>query len=208
MIKFSGKKVGLTMSKKKNHFFAMLSRMKYINRWALMRNTHTENISEHSHEVAMIAHSLAVIGNKRFGKNLNAERVALLGIYHDAPEIITGDMPTPVKYYSTQIHEAFNKVEDDACSALLGMLPEDMQDEYRPFFFKTEEDKELWKYVKAADKICAYTKCLEEAKAGNGDFAKAAKTNLEAINKIDMPEVRCFMEEFLPSFNLTLDEMN
>lgn len=196
------------MSKNKNHFFAMLSRMKYINRWALMRNTHTENISEHSHEVAMIAHSLAVIGNKRFGKNLNAERVALLGIYHDAPEIITGDMPTPVKYYSAQIHEAFNKVEDDACNALLGMLPEDMQDEYRPFFFKTEEDKELWKYVKAADKICAYTKCLEEAKAGNGDFAKAAKTNLEAINKIDMPEVRCFMEEFLPSFNLTLDEMN
>ena len=196
------------MSKKKNHFFAMLSRMKYINRWALMRNTHTENISEHSHEVAMIAHSLAVIGNKRFGKNLNAERTALLGIYHDAPEIITGDMPTPVKYYSTQIHEAFNKVEDDACNALLGMLPEDMQDEYRPFFFKTDSDKELWKYVKAADKICAYTKCLEEAKAGNGDFAKAAKTNLEAINKIDMPEVRCFMEEFLPSFNLTLDEMN
>ncbi len=196
------------MSKKKNHFFAMLSRMKYINRWALMRNTHTENISEHSHEVAMIAHSLAVIGNKRFGKNLNAERAALLGIYHDAPEIITGDMPTPVKYYSTQIHEAFNKVEDDACNALLGMLPEDMLDEYRPFFFKTEEDKELWKYVKAADKICAYTKCLEEAKAGNGDFAKAAKTNLEAMNKIDMPEVRCFMEEFLPSFSLTLDEMN
>lgn len=186
----------------------MLSRMKYINRWALMRNTHTENISEHSHEVAMIAHSLAVIGNKRFGKNLNAERAALLGIYHDAPEIITGDMPTPVKYYSTQIHEAFNKVEDDACNALLGMLPDDMQDEYRPFFFKTDSDKELWKYVKAADKICAYTKCLEEAKAGNGDFAKAAKTNLEAINKIDMPEVRCFMEEFLPSFNLTLDEMN
>lgn len=196
------------MAKKKNHFFAMLSRMKYINRWALMRNTHTENISEHSHEVAMIAHSLAVIHNKRFGGNVNAERVALLGIYHDAPEIITGDMPTPVKYYSMQIHEAFNKVEDDACNALLDMLPNDMQDEYRPFFFKTEEDRELWKFVKAADKICAYTKCLEEAKAGNGDFAKAAKTNLKSINEIDMPEVKCFMEDFLPSYNLTLDEMN
>lgn len=196
------------MAKKKNHFFAMLSRMKYINRWALMRNTHTENISEHSQEVAMIAHCLAVIHNKHFGGNINEERVALLGIYHDAPEIITGDMPTPVKYYSTQIHEAFNKVEDDACNALLNMLPDEMRDSYKPFFFKTEEDSELWKYVKAADKICAYTKCLEETKAGNGDFVKAAKANLKAVNEIDMPEVRYFMEEFLPSYSLTLDEMN
>jgi len=196
------------MSKKKNHFFAMLSRMKYINRWALMRNTHTENISEHSLEVAMIAHALAVISNTRFGGRVNADRAALLGIYHDAPEIITGDMPTPVKYYSKQIHEAFNKVEDDACNALLDMLPEDMQDSYKPFFFKTEEDAELWKFVKAADKICAYTKCLEEAKAGNSDFDKAAKTNLKALNEIDMPEVKCYIEEFLPSYNLTLDEMN
>lgn len=196
------------MAKKKNHFFAMLSRMKYINRWALMRNTHTENISEHSQEVAMIAHCLAVIHNKHFGGNINEERVALLGIYHDAPEIITGDMPTPVKYYSTQIHEAFNKVEDDACNALLNMLPDEMLESYKPFFFKTEEDAELWKYVKAADKICAYTKCLEETKAGNGDFVKAAKANLKAVNEIDMPEVKYFMEEFLPSYSLTLDEMN
>lgn len=196
------------MSRKKNHFFAMLSRMKYINRWALMRNTHTENISEHSLDVAMIAHSLAVIRNKRFGGNVNAERAALLGIYHDAPEIITGDMPTPVKYYSKQIHEAFNRVEDDACNALIGMLPEDMRDEYKPFFFKQSGDEELWKLVKAADKICAYTKCLEEAKAGNSDFDKAAKTNLKSLGEIDMPEVKCFIEEFLPSYNLTLDEMN
>lgn len=214
MIKFYKSVIGYIkrevqqMSRKKNHFFAMLSRMKYINRWALMRNTHTENISEHSLEVAMIAHSLAVIRNKRFGGNVNAERAALLGIYHDAPEIITGDMPTPVKYYSSQIHEAFNLVEDDACNALIGMLPEDMQDDYRPFFFKQEEDEELWKLVKAADKICAYTKCIEEAKAGNRDFDKAAKTNLKSLNEIDIPEVKCFMEEFLPSYNLTLDEMN
>ena len=196
------------MSKKKNHFFAMLSRMKFIDRWALMRNTHTENISEHSLEVSMIAHALAVMHNNRFGGNINAERAALLGIYHDAPEIITGDMPAPVKYYSKQIPEAFNRVEDDACNALLDMLPDDMKDDYRPFFFKTEEDAELWKFVKAADKIFAYTKCLEEAKAGNRDFDKAAKTNLEALKAIDMPEVKCFMEEFLPSYNLTLDEMN
>lgn len=196
------------MSGNKNHFFAMLSRMKYINRWALMRNTHQENISEHSHEVAMIAHALAVLHNTRFGGNINAERVALLGIYHDAPEIITGDMPTPVKYYSRQIHEAFGKVEDDACSALLGMLPDDMQGSYKPLFFRQDEDKELWKFVKAADKICAYTKCIEEAKAGNSDFDKAAKTNYDALSAIDMPEVKCFIEEFLPSYNLTLDEMN
>lgn len=196
------------MGKKKNHFFAMLSRMKFINRWALMRNTHTENISEHSLEVAMIAHSLAVIHNRRFGGNINAERVATLGIYHDTPEILTGDMPTPIKYYSRQIHEAFNRVEGDACNSLLEMLPEDMRDEYRAFFFKIDEDAELWKFVKAADKICAYTKCLEEAKAGNSDFEKAAKTNLKALNAIEMPEVKCFIEEFLPSYSLTLDEMN
>lgn len=196
------------MSKKKNHFFAMLSRMKYITRWALMRNTYKENISEHSHDVAVIAHALVVIHNKRSGGNLNAERAALLGIYHDAPEIITGDMPTPIKYYSNKIHEEFNRVEDDACNALLNMLPDDLRPEYRPFFFKEEADIELWKYVKAADKICAYTKCLEESKAGNRDFDKAAKTNLKSINEIDMPEVKCFIEEFLPSYNLTLDEMN
>lgn len=196
------------MSRKKNHFFAMLSRMKYINRWALMRNTHTENISEHSLDVAMIAHALAVIRNKRFGGSVNAERVALLGVYHDAPEILTGDMPTPIKYYSSQIHEAFNRVEDDAGNALIDMLPDDMRDEYKPLFFKQDGDAELWKLVKAADKICAYTKCLEEAKAGNGDFDKAAKTNLKAIGEIDLPEVKCFMEEFLPSYSLTLDEMN
>ena len=146
---------------KKYHFFAMLSRMKFINRWALMRNTHMENISEHSLEVATVAHSLAVLHNKRFGGNVNAERTAVLGVFHDAPEIITGDMPTPVKYYSKQIRDAFNCVEDDACKALLDMIPEDLREEYKPFFIKQEEDRQLWKFVKAADKICAYTKCVE-----------------------------------------------
>lgn len=193
---------------KRYHFFAMLSRMKYINRWALMRNTHVENISEHSLEVATVAHSLAVIHNKRFGGNVNADRVAVLGVFHDAPEIITGDMPTPVKYYSKQIRDAYSSVEDNACQALLDMIPEDIREEYKPFFIKQEEDRRLWKFVKAADKICAYTKCLEEAKAGNHDFDKAAKTNLKSLQELDMPEVNCFMEDFIPSYGLTLDEMN
>ena len=196
------------MAKKKNHFFAMLSRMKYINRWALMRNTHMENISEHSLEVATVAHALAVIHNTRFGGNVNADRAAVLGVFHDAPEIITGDMPTPVKYYSQQIKEAYDQVEDDACQALLEMLPEDLRAEYAPYFIKQDADRQLWKFVKAADKICAYTKCLEEAKAGNSDFDKAAKTNLKNLQEIDMPEVKAFMDDFLASYNLTLDEMN
>lgn len=196
------------MAKKKNHFFAMLSRMKYINRWALMRNTHTENISEHSLEVATVAHALAVIHNTRFGGNINVDRVAVLGVFHDAPEILTGDMPTPIKYYSKQIQEAYSQVEDDACNALLDMLPADLREQYAPYFIKCEEDRQLWKFVKAADKICAYTKCIEESKAGNHDFDKAAKTNLKSLEEIDMPEVKCFMDEFLGSYSLTLDEMN
>lgn len=196
------------MSKKKNHFFAMLSRMKYINRWALMRNTHTENISEHSLEVATVAHALAVIHNTRFGGNINVDRVAVLGVFHDAPEILTGDMPTPIKYYSKQIQEAYSQVEDDACNALLDMLPDDLREQYAPYFIKCEEDRLLWKFVKAADRICAYTKCIEESKAGNHDFDKAAKTNLKGLEAIDMPEVKCFMDEFLGSYSLTLDEMN
>ncbi len=196
------------MAKKKNHFFAMLSRMKYINRWALMRNTHTENISEHSLEVATVAHALAVIHNTRFGGKVNADRAAVLGVFHDAPEIITGDMPTPVKYYSRQIKEAYDQVEDDACNALLDMLPEDLRTEYAPYFIKQDADRQLWKFVKAADKICAYTKCIEEAKAGNRDFDKAAKVNLKNLEEIDMPEVKAFMDDFLASYNLTLDEMN
>lgn len=192
---------------KRHHFFAMLSRMKYISRWALMRNTHTENISEHSLEVAGVAHALAVIHNKRFGGNVNAERAAVLGVYHDTPEIITGDMPTPVKYYSAQVHEAYSQVEDNACQALVDMLPEDLREEYAPFFIKQEEDRQLWKFVKAADKICALTKCIEEAKAGNTEFEKAAISTRKAIEEMNMPEAECFMADFLESYGLTLDEM-
>lgn len=191
----------------KHHFFAMMSRMRYINRWALMRNTHAENLGEHSHETAAIAHALAVIQNKRFGGSVNAERAALLGIYHDMPEILTGDLPTPVKYHNPEIKEAYNKVEETACEKLLKMLPDDLKEDYRPFFFQSEEDKELWKLVKAADKISALVKCVEEEKAGNREFGEARDTILKAIRNMDIPAANAFLEDFLPSYFLTLDEM-
>ena len=190
------------------HFFAMHSRMKYINRWALMRNVNEENISEHSNDVAVIAHALAVIKNVRFGGNLNAERVAFLGLYHDMTEIITGDMPTPVKYHSEDMREAFRKVEDMAGEKLLSMLPEDMRAYYESAFFHREEDEYLWKLVKAADKISALIKCIEEKNAGNNEFGKALESTRASIEKMDIPEVNVFLEEFIPSFYLSLDEQN
>lgn len=191
-----------------NHFFAMHSRMKYINRWALMRNTSNENLSEHSNDVAVIAHALAVIKNLRFGGNVNPERAAFLGLYHDMAEIITGDMPTPVKYYSETMREAFGDVENVACEKLLEMLPEDMREYYRGAFFKSDEDAEEWKIVKAADKISALIKCIGEEKAGNSEFAKAKESTLKAIEKMNMPEADEFLGEFIPSFSLSLDEQS
>lgn len=187
-------------------FFAMHSRMKYINRWALMRNTASENISEHSNDVAAIAHALAVIKNARFGGNLNAERAAFLGLYHDMPEIITGDMPTPVKYHSKQMHEEFLKVENVACEKLLAMLPEDIREYYSSAFFKQDEDEYLWKLVKAADKISALIKCIEEKNAGNREFDKALQSTENSIKEFNLPEVDAFVESFIPSFHLNLDE--
>lgn len=191
-----------------NHFFAMHSRMKYINRWALMRNTVTENISEHSNDVAVIAHALAVINNVRFGGNLNAERAAFLGLYHDMTEIITGDMPTPVKYHSEDMREAFQQVEDKAGRKLLSMLPDDIGEYYESAFFKQEEDEYLWKLVKAADKISALIKCIEEKNAGNNEFGKALESTEQSLRDMDMPEAEVFIDEFLPSFYLSLDEQN
>lgn len=191
-----------------NHFFAMHSRMKYINRWALMRNTSSENISEHSNDVACIAHALAVIKNIRYGGNLNPERAAFLGLYHDMPEIITGDMPTPVKYHSPSLREAFAEVEDMASEKLLSMLPEDMKQYYESAFFPEKQDEELWKIIKAADKISALIKCIEEEKAGNREFTKAFESTKKAITEMNMPECEDFLRDFLPSFYLSLDEQN
>ena len=191
-----------------NHFFAMHSRMKYINRWALMRNTVSENISEHSNDVAVIAHALAVIRNVRFGGNLNAERAAFLGLYHDMTEIITGDMPTPVKYHSEDMREAFKEVEDKAGRKLISMLPEDMARYYESAFFPQEEDEYLWQIVKAADKISALIKCIEEKNAGNNEFGKALESTRASVERMAMPEADVFLKEFLPSFYLSLDEQN
>lgn len=190
-----------------NGFFAMVSRMKYINRWALMRNEHSENLSEHSFEVAVIAHALAVIKNKRFGGNINGERAALLGLFHDAPETLTGDMPTPVKYYSEEVRNAYKTVEENACKSLVEMLPEDFRDEFSPLLIAESGDAELWKLVKAADKISALIKCLEEKKAGNSEFVKAGEGIKESIENLDMPEAKVFIEDFLPAFEMTLDEL-
>ncbi len=188
-------------------FFAMASRMKYINRWALMRNEHSENLSEHSFEVAVIAHALAVIRNRRFGGNVNGERAALLGLYHDMPETLTGDMPTPVKYYSEEVRSAYKTVEENACKSLVEMLPEDFREDFSPCLIAKEGDEELWKLVKAADKISALIKCLEEKKAGNSEFIKAGEGIEESIRKMGLPEAEVFIEEFLPAYEMTLDEL-
>lgn len=189
-----------------NNFFGMLSRMKYINRWGLMRNNINENIAEHSLQVAIIAHGLAVIGNKRFGRNLNAEHIAMMGIMHDTTEIITGDLPTPIKYYAPEIRDAYKKVENIAANQLLKELPEDMQEAYEDILI--EDDSIEWKYVKAADKISAYIKCIEEKNTGNTDFAKAEDTIRKALEDMQMEEIDVFIEEFLPAYVMTLDEIN
>ena len=189
-----------------NNFFGMLSRMKYINRWGLMRNNINENIAEHSLQVAIIAHGLAVIRNKRFGRNLNAEHIALMGIMHDTTEIITGDLPTPIKYYAPEIRDAYKKVENIAANQLLKELPEDMQEAYEDILI--EDDSIEWKYVKAADKLSAYIKCIEEKNTGNTDFAKAEDTIRKALEDMQMEEIDVFIEEFLPAYVMTLDEIN
>lgn len=191
-----------------NSFFAMMSRMKYIDRWALMRNSRTENISEHSLEVAMLAHCLAVIGNKRFGKELKEERITLLAMYHDSTEIITGDMPTPIKYYNREIRTAFKEVEKTAARHLLSMLPDDLREAYEHVFIEQEEDAYLWKLVKGADKLSALIKCMEERKAGNSEFLSAEKSLRKSLQEMELNEVESFMEDFLPAYEQTLDELN
>ncbi len=191
---------------KSSKFFAIISRMKYINRWSLMRNTVTENISEHSLEVAFIAHLLAVLRNKRFAGNVNPERVALLAMYHDTPEIITGDLPTPIKYYNKNIKSAYSEIENNASNQLLSYLPDDIKEEYRPLLFKDESESEHWELVKAADKISALIKCVEEKQMGNKDFSDAESATLKIIKELNVKEADVFLEEFMPSYGLTLDK--
>ena len=188
------------------NFFAYLSRMRYIRRWGLMRNTFSENIQEHSHMVAVIAHALAVIRREVYGGQIDPGQAAVAALFHDAPEILTGDLPTPVKYYNPEIRDSYKQVEAVSAQKLLGMLPSHLRGSYTPWL--TEDyDPDLRALVKAADKLSAYIKCVEELKAGNGEFRKAAQQTRSALDASHLPEVAYFMEHFLPGFSLTLDEL-
>ncbi len=191
-----------------NGFFAMMARMKYIERWALMRNSASENISEHSMEVAMLAHGLALLGNKRLGRQYLPERVALMGLYHDCTEIITGDMPTPVKYHDPGIREAYKRIEAGAAERLLNMLPEDLREEYAAYLLPEEASVEERILVKAADKLSALIKCMEEEKAGNQEFHSAREATWQVLQNLGCPEAELFCEEFLPEYEKTIDELS
>lgn len=193
------------MKEGQHHFFAYISRMRFINRWALMRNSYTENIQEHSHMTAVLAHALAVIRNRFFDGCVDEGQVAVAALYHDAGEILTGDMPTPIKYYNPAIREAYRQVEQVAEDKLLGMLPDELRPTYRAAM--SPAAAEITELVKAADKLSAYIKCLEELKAGNNEFRQAAEQTLYALEDMELPEIGYFMEHFLPSFKLTLDEL-
>lgn len=188
------------------NFFALMGRMKYIDRWGLMRNTQVENIQEHSHMVAVLSHALAVIGREKFGGRVDPGEAAVAGLYHDASEILTGDLPTPVKYDNPAIKEAYKAVERVAADKLLSLLPEELRGDFAPYV-REELDPELLKVVKAADKLSAHIKCLEEVKAGNHEFTLAAEQTRKALEQMDLPALGYFMEHFLPAFELTLDEL-
>lgn len=188
-----------------NHFYAYISRMRCVKRWALMRNTEEENIQEHSHMVAVLAHALALIRTRVFGLPTDANAVAVAALYHDATEILTGDMPTPIKYYNPEIRGAYKAVEAVAGDKLLSLLPQEFQATYRPIL--QPQDETVEQLVKAADKLSAYIKCLEEVKAGNSEFREAAAQTKEALEGYDLPELRYFMATFLESFSLSLDQL-
>ncbi|KDN30539.1 hypothetical protein VFDL14_07390 [Vibrio fortis] len=191
-----------------SHFFAHLARMKLIQRWPLMRSVSTENISEHSLQVAFVAHALAVIKNKKFEGNLNPEHIALLGMYHDTSEVLTGDLPTPVKYYNPDIANEYKKIEAAAEQRLLSMLPEEFQEDFAPFLISGEASQEEQNIVKQADTICAYLKCLEELSAGNHEFEQAKRRLEETLSQRASPEMDYFLTTFAPSFELSLDEIS
>ena len=188
-----------------HRFFALISRMRYITRWGLMRNTFHENIQEHSHMVAVLAHGLAVIDRDILGGNADPDRCASAALFHDASEILTGDLPTPIKYYNPSIKKAYKEIEAVSCEKLLSMLPEQVKATYAPLLH--ESDESVNTIVKAADKLSAYIKCIEELKAGNSEFELAARQTEEAVKAMHLPCLDWFMEHCLDSFRLTLDEL-
>lgn len=188
-----------------HHFFALISRMRHIGRWGLMRSVEQENIQEHSHMVAVLAHGLAMIRREVFRQDCDPEHIAVLALYHDAPEILTGDLPTPVKYFNPEIRQAYRLVEHSATETLLDMLPEPLRSGYAPLL--READDPDWALVKAADKLSAHIKCLEELKAGNEEFRRAAAQTYAALEEHPLPELQYFIQHFLPGFSLSLDEL-
>ena len=186
-------------------FFAYIFRMRYIARWALMRNTRTENVEEHSYEVAVLAHALAAIGREVYHKDIDPDRVATAALFHDAPEIITGDMPTPIKYYNPELTTAYKQVEAVAQDKLLSMLPPELTSVYEPLV--RESDKSVRRYVKAADKLAAWLKCQEEKKAGNTEFDRAADETMAALRGMGMEELDWFLDNLAGAFQLTLDDL-
>ena len=191
-----------------SHFFAYLSRMKFIKRWGLMRNTYPENVQEHSLRVAQIAHALALIKNRLYGGSVDPDRVAVLALYHDAGEVLIGDLPSPIKYFNPEIHKAYREIETSAVEKLVSMMPNELADDYREVLKGQNSEPEQKEIVKAADKICAYIKCLEEAVSGNREFSKAEEALRAAVEEIELPEVEYFLKTFIPSFRLTLDELS
>ena len=186
-------------------FYALVFRMRNIVRWGLMRNSYSENVQEHSHMVAVLAHALAIIGREIYGKTVDPAAACETALFHDASEIFTGDLPTPVKYLNPGIMTAYKQVEALASEKLLGLLPEPLKASYAPLL--NETDEELRAVVKAADKLAAYIKCLEELKAGNGEFESAEKQIRQTLESSPLPEVGYFLEHFIPAFTLTLDEL-
>ena len=188
------------------NFYAFMDRMKYIKRWSLMRSVREENIMEHSQQVSFIAHALAVINNKLFGGKTDAEKCVLYAMYHECSEVLTGDLPTPIKYFNRSITGAYKDIESVACDKLLATLPPELEEELSPFV-KPDTNSEEWRIVKAADRLSAYIKCLEERRCGNTEFEKAEKSIKDDIVSRKMPAVDYFMEKFIPAFSLTLDEL-
>lgn len=192
---------------KRNSFFAMIGRMKYITRWGLMRNSLRETLSEHSFDTAVIAHALAVIGRDIYNRDIDPGEIAAAALFHDAPEILTGDLPTPVKYHSPEIREAYRQVEEGAAGALLSGLPEELAPSYTAIFTFETDKPEFYRYIKAADKISAYVKCVEERKSGNHEFEAAEAQTLEAIKAMALPEAEYYLERFAGSYEFTLDQL-
>lgn len=187
-------------------FFAFAFRMKYINRWGLMKNSRYENLTEHSAQTAMIAHCLAVIGNRIYGKSHNPDRIALFALYHDVSELVTGDLPTPVKYYNDDILKSYREIENRAKEQILCKLPPELYDDYCDVINETCDEDEK-KLIKAADKLCALIKCIEEVKNGNSEFTKAHESSFRAVEETGLDEVKYFIDNMLPAFYLTLDEL-